>query len=156
MYWKEKAHCTHGKATATVTVTTEREEEGIVVLLSFVCIYLIRSTRPACNTDNDIIANDYLSYRRVPNRYCSHTGTHGNTPATATASTEREEEGTVVLLSFVWFPLDNILFIAPYIQYTESDITSSRMGVTLSYYHPCTKSRTNNQQHHLTVRICME
>jgi len=30
---------------------------------------------------------------------------------------EKEEEGAVVALSFVWFPLDNTLFVAPDIQY---------------------------------------
>ena len=30
---------------------------------------------------------------------------------------EREEEDVVVLLSFVWFPLDNTLYITPVIQY---------------------------------------
>ena len=43
--------------------------------------------------------------------------THGKATAIVTASTERKEEGAVVLLSFVWFPLDNTLFIAPDIQY---------------------------------------
>ena len=43
--------------------------------------------------------------------------THGETTATVTASAEREEEGAVVLVSFVWFPLDNTLFITPVIQY---------------------------------------
>jgi len=43
--------------------------------------------------------------------------THGKATATVTTSTEREEEGTVVLLSFLWFPLDNTLFITPDIQY---------------------------------------
>jgi len=44
--------------------------------------------------------------------------THGKAAATVTASTEREEEGAVVLVSFVWFPLDNTLFIeSPDIQY---------------------------------------
>ena len=42
---------------------------------------------------------------------------HGKATATATTSTKREVEGTVVLLPFVWCPLDNTLFIAPDIQY---------------------------------------
>jgi len=38
--------------------------------------------------------------------------------ATVTAAAvEREDEGVLVLLSFIWFPLDNTLFIAPDIQY---------------------------------------
>ena len=42
--------------------------------------------------------------------------THWKETATATASTESEEEGAVLLLLFLWFPLDNTLFIAPDIQ----------------------------------------
>ena len=42
---------------------------------------------------------------------------HGKATATTTAVAEREEKCAVVLLSFVWFPLDNTLFIAPNIQY---------------------------------------
>ena len=77
------------------------------------------------NSFSNIIANSYVSY---PIRYCIHAVSHGKAIATITAITEREEEGTVVFLSFVWCPLDNILFIAPDIQYRTDCgiITNSR------------------------------
>jgi len=56
----------------------------------------------------------YLSY---PIRYCIHAVTHGKAIATVTATTEREKEGIVVLVSFVWCSLDNTLFIALDLQY---------------------------------------
>ena len=53
--------------------------------------------------------------RSIPN-YVQYTcRTHGE--ATATAAAKREDECLVVLLSLVWFPLDNTLFIAPIVQY---------------------------------------
>ena len=48
------------------------------------------------------------------------------TPATATASTEREEEGTVVLLSFLWFQW-TIYYASHPIYNTNSDVTLSQM-----------------------------
>ena len=64
-------------------IVAEREEEGVLVLLSFV--YLIRRTQPVCN-----IPELVLYTHTVPmTRQQLHT---------VTAPTEREEEGIVVLL----------------------------------------------------------
>ena len=51
-------HRTHGQATATVTASTEREEEGVVVLLSFVYgshRTIHYSSHLTYNTDSDIV-----------------------------------------------------------------------------------------------------
>ena len=50
--------------------------------------------------------------------YCTHVVLEQATvTAAAAAAAEREAESIVVLLSDVWFPLDNTLFITPVIQY---------------------------------------
>ena len=57
--------------------------------------------------------------RAVPDYvlYCTHTVHEQATVTAAAAAAERESESIVVLLSDVWFPLDNTLFITPVIQY---------------------------------------
>eukprot|EP00751_Fragilariopsis_kerguelensis_P006580 CAMPEP_0170782864 /NCGR_PEP_ID=MMETSP0733-20121128/15157_1 /TAXON_ID=186038 /ORGANISM="Fragilariopsis kerguelensis, Strain L26-C5" /LENGTH=75 /DNA_ID=CAMNT_0011127393 /DNA_START=51 /DNA_END=275 /DNA_ORIENTATION=- len=50
--------------------------------------------------------------------------------ATAAVPSEREDKDLVVLLPFVWFPLDDTLFIAPDMNNTDNNIiTNSRYTV---------------------------
>ena len=74
----------------------------------------------------------------VPDQILYVCNTIGYTTATAAAATEREGKDIEVLLAFIRFPWDNTLFIAPDIHNTESDMTSSRMVVTLSSLYQVT------------------
>ena len=102
-----------------------------------------------------------LSRRRI-RRFIVRLGTvnmpcrtHGKATAIAPVSTESEEEGAVVLLSFIRFPLDNTLFIAPNIRYCNHPSgnrwTRTRMWQQIqqvaSHYHP-TSSLTNIPIHY--------
>ena len=52
--------------------------------------------------------------------YCTHVVLEQATvtaAAAAAAAAEREADSIVVLLSDIWFPLDNTLFVTPVIQY---------------------------------------
>jgi len=87
----------------------------IIYLIRMVPIRLILRTRTHKEgKDGDLL----MSYRtRLRTILYTHRN-HGEATATVTVSTEREGEGAVVLVSFVWFSLDNTLFIAaPDIQY---------------------------------------
>jgi len=54
----------------------------------------------------------------VPSRFLLYVcRVHEEATVTAAAAVEREDEGVLVLASFIWFPLDNTLFIPPDIQY---------------------------------------
>ena len=55
--------------------------------------------------------------------HTSHT--HGMATATAAAPSKREDKDLVVLLPFVWFPLDDTLFIAPDMYNTDSNIITN-------------------------------
>ena len=70
------------------------------------------------NTDSDI-ANGYLLY---PIRSCIHR-THSRATTTVTASTEREKEGVVMLLSFVYGSHRTIHYSSHPTYNTDSDMT---------------------------------
>ena len=113
-----------------------RERRGRCTGITIIRIhnsYIIRRTRPACNTLED--TRDYPGRRRE--------GIHVSRTTRSTRSRSRklEEDGVVVLLSFVWCPLDNTLFMAPTYN-TDNDMRW--MVVTLSSMFQVI---LNNQHH---------